>query len=38
MELFDLPDCMLEQIFKFLSYDEIARKRIVSGNLFLNCQ
>lgn len=32
MSLFDLPDCMLEQIFEYMSYDEIAKQRIVSIN------
>lgn len=30
MKLQDLPDCMLEQIFEHLSYDEISKKRLVS--------
>lgn len=30
MNLLDLPDCMLEQILEYLSYDEIAKQRIVS--------
>lgn len=29
MELLELPDCMLEQVLKFVSYDEMARARIV---------
>lgn len=37
----DLPDCMIEQIFEYLSYDEIAKQRIVSDvfvhSLFTNC-
>lgn len=35
MHLLELPDCMLEQIFECLSYDEIAKKRLVSFVLFL---
>lgn len=31
MKLQDLPDCMLEQIFEHLSYDEISKKRLVSS-------
>lgn len=31
MNLLDLPDCMLEQILECLSYDEIAKQRIVSS-------
>lgn len=30
MNLLDLPDCMLEQVLEYLSYDEIAKQRIVS--------
>lgn len=30
MQVFDLPDCMLEQILEHLPYDEIAKQRIVS--------
>lgn len=30
MLLLDLPDCMLEQIFEYLSYDELSKKRLVS--------
>lgn len=30
MHLLDLPDCMLEQVLEYLSYDEIAKQRIVS--------
>lgn len=30
MNLLDLPDCMLEQVLELLSYDEIAKQRIVS--------
>lgn len=33
MNILDLPDCMIEQIFEYLSYDEIARKRLVSSFL-----
>lgn len=29
MNLLELPECMLEQIFECLSYDEIAKKRLV---------
>lgn len=29
MNLLDLPDCMLEQILEYLSFDEIAKQRIV---------
>lgn len=31
MNILALPECMLEEIFGYLSYDEIAKKRIVSG-------
>lgn len=34
MQLLDLPDCMLEQVLEFLSYDEIAKQRIVSQCFF----
>lgn len=34
MHLLDLPDCMLEQVLEFLSYDEIAKQRIVSQCFF----
>ena len=30
MNILELPDCMLEQIFEYLDYDEIAKKRLVS--------
>lgn len=30
MLLLDLPDCMLEQVLEHLTYDEIAKQRIVS--------
>lgn len=30
MNILDLPDCMLEQVLEILSYDEIAKQRIVS--------
>lgn len=29
MNLLDLPTCMLEQIFENLSYDEVAKHRLV---------
>ncbi|XP_058834376.1 F-box only protein 28 [Topomyia yanbarensis] len=29
MSFLDLPDCMIEQVFEYLSYDEIAKERIV---------
>lgn len=29
MKLLDLPDCVLEDILAFLTYDEIAKSRIV---------
>lgn len=29
MNLLDLPDCMLEQIFEYLSYDHISQNRLV---------
>lgn len=29
MTILDLPDCMLENILEYMSYDEVARKRIV---------
>lgn len=29
MNLLDLPDCMLEQIFEYLSYDQISQNRLV---------
>lgn len=31
LELIDLPDVVLEHIFSFLSYDEIAKNRAVSS-------
>lgn len=30
LNLLDLPDLCLEKIFSYLTYDEIAKKRIVS--------
>lgn len=30
MNLLDLHECMLEQVLEYLSYDEIAKQRIVS--------
>lgn len=30
MILLDLPDCMLEQIFEHLTFEEISKKRLVS--------
>lgn len=30
INLLDLPDCMLEEIFSYLTYDEIAKKRLVN--------
>lgn len=38
MNLLDLPDCMIEQIFEYLSYDEIARKRLVCTQINKACQ
>jgi len=38
MNLLDLPECMLEQIFEWLSYDEIAKKRLVSTKVNKVCQ
>lgn len=37
-ELFDLPDSMIEQIFEFLGYDEVAKKRVVRFSFFSNSQ
>lgn len=34
----DLPDCMVEQVFELLSYDEIAKKRIVCKKVDRVCQ
>ncbi|XP_029712531.1 F-box only protein 28 [Aedes albopictus] len=34
----DLPDCMIEQVFEYLSYDEIAKKRIVCRKIDRVCQ
>lgn len=34
MNLLDLPDCMLDEIFSYLTYDEIAKKRLVRKSLF----
>ncbi|XP_065074023.1 F-box only protein 28 [Ochlerotatus camptorhynchus] len=34
----DLPDCMIEQFFEFLSYDEIAKKRIICKKIDRVCQ
>lgn len=31
MNILDLPDCMLEQVLDYFSYDEIAKQRIVSS-------
>lgn len=33
MNLLDLPTCMLEQIFEYLSYDEVAKHRLVISTL-----
>lgn len=30
MNILDLPDCVLEIILSYLSYDDIAKQRIVS--------
>ncbi|XP_037036892.1 F-box only protein 28 [Bradysia coprophila] len=38
MNLLELPDCMLEQIFECLTYDEIAKKRLVSTKVNRICQ
>jgi hypothetical protein len=32
--IFDLPEHVLENIFKYLTFDEIAKNRIVSGENF----
>ncbi|XP_062550742.1 F-box only protein 28 [Armigeres subalbatus] len=34
----DLPDCMIEQVFEYLTYDEIAKKRIVCRKIDRVCQ
>ncbi|XP_040156007.1 uncharacterized protein LOC120896151 [Anopheles arabiensis] len=34
----DLPDCMIEQVLEYLSYDEIAKKRIVCRKIDRICQ
>lgn len=38
MNLLELPDCMLEQIFEYLPYDEIARKRVINTKVNKICQ
>ncbi|XP_055323422.1 F-box only protein 28 [Sitodiplosis mosellana] len=38
MNLLDLPDCMLEQVLELLSYDEIAKQRIVCQKFNTICQ
>ncbi|XP_031633282.1 F-box only protein 28 [Contarinia nasturtii] len=38
MNLLDLPDCMLEQVLECLSYDEIAKQRIVCQKFNTICQ
>lgn len=34
----DLPDCMIEQVFDLLTYDEIAKKRIICKKIDRVCQ
>uniref|UniRef100_A0A182PAZ9 F-box domain-containing protein n=1 Tax=Anopheles epiroticus TaxID=199890 RepID=A0A182PAZ9_9DIPT len=34
----DLPDCMIEQVLEYLSYDEIAKKRIICRKIDRICQ
>ncbi|XP_055606718.1 F-box only protein 28 [Uranotaenia lowii] len=38
MHFLDLPDLMIEQVFEYLSYDEIAKKRIVCKTIDRVCQ
>ncbi|XP_055531174.1 F-box only protein 28 [Wyeomyia smithii] len=38
MNFLDLPDCMIEQVFEYLSYDEIAKKRIICRKIDRVCQ
>lgn len=38
MNLLDLPDCMLEEIFSYLSFDEIAKKRLITTRIDKICQ
>uniref|UniRef100_A0A182INV5 Uncharacterized protein n=1 Tax=Anopheles atroparvus TaxID=41427 RepID=A0A182INV5_ANOAO len=38
MNLLDLPDCMIEEVLEYLSYDEIAKKRIVCRKIDRICQ
>uniref|UniRef100_A0A0K8TRF8 F-box domain-containing protein n=1 Tax=Tabanus bromius TaxID=304241 RepID=A0A0K8TRF8_TABBR len=38
MNILDLPDCMIEQVFEFLNYDEVARKRLVCKRINKICQ
>uniref|UniRef100_A0A182QRM0 F-box domain-containing protein n=1 Tax=Anopheles farauti TaxID=69004 RepID=A0A182QRM0_9DIPT len=38
LKFLDLPDCMIEQVLEYLSYDEIAKKRIVCRKIDRICQ
>uniref|UniRef100_A0A182NJZ3 F-box domain-containing protein n=1 Tax=Anopheles dirus TaxID=7168 RepID=A0A182NJZ3_9DIPT len=38
LNFLDLPDCMIEQVLEYLSYDEIAKKRIVCRKIDRVCQ
>ncbi|KAJ6642042.1 F-box only protein 28, partial [Pseudolycoriella hygida] len=38
MNILELPDIVLEQILEYLSYDEIAKTRLVSSKLNKFCQ
>uniref|UniRef100_A0A182SBX8 F-box domain-containing protein n=1 Tax=Anopheles maculatus TaxID=74869 RepID=A0A182SBX8_9DIPT len=38
INLLDLPDCMIEHVLEYLSYDEIAKKRIVCRKIDRICQ
>lgn len=37
MNILDLPDCVLDTIFSYLSFDDIAKYRIVSDINLHNC-
>ncbi|KFB50976.1 hypothetical protein ZHAS_00019019 [Anopheles sinensis] len=38
MNFLDLPDCMIEEVLEYLSYDEIAKKRIICRKIDRICQ
>lgn len=34
INLLDLPECVLDEVFSYLTYDEIAKKRLVDSIKF----